>query len=117
MCCPLRKRGSFFMTDSNMIDLNLVQQVVDRIPNHTWVDVRIAIITNVVDHMPDEVLERLTNDPYGYEEADEILSTYYTDERNFNLIEDAFNILGEETTLYLLDGLQLDKIQPIEITE
>jgi hypothetical protein len=110
MCCPLRKRGSFFMTNSNMIDLNLVQQVVDRIPNHTWVDVRTAIITNVVDHMPDEVLERLTNDPHGYEEADEILSAYYTDERNFNLIEDAFNILGEETTLYLLDGLQLDKV-------
>ena len=105
------------MTDSNMIDLNLVQQVVDRIPDHTWVDARIAIITNVVDRMPDEVLERLTNNPYDYEKADEILSAYYTDERNFNLIEDAFNILGEETTLYLLDGLQLDKIQPIAIAE
>jgi hypothetical protein len=67
--------------------------------------------------MPGEVLERLTNDLYGYEEADEILKAYYTDERNFNLIEDAFHILGEETTLYLLDGMQLDKIQPIEITE
>ena len=100
------------MISSNMINLNLVQQVVDRIPNHTWFDVRTAIITNVVDHMPDEVLEQLTDDPHGYEKADEILTDYYTDERNFNLIEDAFNILGEETTLYLLDGMQLDKIDP-----
>jgi hypothetical protein len=28
------------------------------------------------------------------------------------LIEDAFKLLGEETTMYLLDGLQLDKLVP-----
>ena len=99
------------MTDSTSIDLDLVQQVVDRIPNHTWIDVRIAIITNLVDSMPSMILERLTNDPEGFDRAEEILTSYYQDdERNSNLIEDAFRLLGEETTLYLLDGLQLDKV-------
>jgi hypothetical protein len=115
---PLRKRGSFFMTNSDMIDLNLVDQVIKRIPPGTWPDVRIAIITNLVDCMPSNVLEQLTNDPEGFDRAEEILTCYYQeDERNPNLIEDAFRILGEDTTLYLLDSLQLDKIKPIEITE
>ena len=99
------------MTDSTSIDLDLVQQVVNRIPNHTWIDVRIAIITNLVDSMPSMILERLTDDPEGFDRAEEILTSYYQDdERNSNLIEDAFRLLGEETTLYLLDGLQLDKV-------
>jgi hypothetical protein len=106
------------MTDSTSMDLNLIDQVVERIPPYTWPDVRIAIITNLVDCMPSDVLERLTNDPEGFDRAEEILTSYYqNDERNSNLIEDSFRIIGEEATLYLLDGLQLDKIQPIEITE
>jgi hypothetical protein len=115
---PLRKRGSFFMTDSTPMDLNLVDQVVERIPPGTWPNVRIAIITNLVDCMPSNVLEQLTNDPEGFDKAEEILTGYYQDDqRNSNLIEDAFRILGEDTTLYLLDSLQLDKIEPIEVTE
>ena len=99
------------MTDLTPMDLNLVDQVVERIPLNAWPNVRIAIITNLVDCMPSNVLETLTNDPEGFDEADGILTSYYQDdERNSNLIEDAFRILGEDTTLYLLDSLQLDKI-------
>jgi hypothetical protein len=99
------------MTDLNIPDLELVNQVVERIPPNAWPDVRTAIITNLVDSMPSDVLERLTNDPEGFDRAEEILISYYQDDqRNSNLIEDSFQILGEETTLYLLDSLQLDKI-------
>ena len=99
------------MTDSTPMDLNLVDQVVERIPLNAWPDVRIAIITNLVDCMPSNVLESLTKDPEGFDKAEEILTNYYQDdERNANLIEDAFRILGEDTTLYLLDSLQLDKL-------
>ncbi len=94
------------------IDLNLVDQVVSRIPAWTWPDVKQAIITNVVDEMPSSVLEKLTGSPDDFDRAEEILTDYYTtDERNSDLIVDAFKILGEEATLYLLDALQLDKIQ------
>ncbi len=95
------------------IDLNLVDQVVIRIPAWTWPDVRQAIITNLVDEMPTFVLEQLTGSPDDFDRAEEILTDYYaSDERNNDLIADAFKILGEEATLYLLDALQLDKIQP-----
>jgi hypothetical protein len=99
------------MTDSNATDFNLVSQVVERIPTCAWPDVRVAIITNLVDSMPSDVLKRLTNDPEGFDKAEEILTAYYQDDhRNSNLIEDAFRILGDDTTLYLLDSLQLDKL-------
>jgi hypothetical protein len=98
------------------VDLNLVDDVVARIPSHTWDVVRNAIIIDMVDRMPPEVLERLTNDDHGYDQAEEILMAYYIEEeRNTNLIADAFNILGEENTLYMLDGLNLDQIEVNDI--
>lgn len=100
------------MTNSNMINFDLVDQVVNRIPLNTWPNVREAVIASLVDNMPSNVTERLTGDPTNFEKAEEILSGYYEDdERNPNLIRDAFQILGEETTLYLLDSLQLEKIK------
>lgn len=100
------------MTNSNMIDLDLIDQVVERIPLHTWPNVRDAVIASLIDYMPSTVVERLTGDPQDFDKAEKILSNYYQDnERNLNLIRDAFQILGEETTLYLLDSLQLDKIK------
>jgi hypothetical protein len=101
------------MTEDQFIDPALVNQVLEQIPRFAWTVVRDAIITNLVDSMPSDVVERLTGDPENFDRADEILQDYYKlDERKFNLIEDAFKLLGEETTMYLLDGLQLDKLVP-----
>jgi hypothetical protein len=101
------------MTQSQAIDLNLVEQVVERVPKNTWLNVQEAIVVNLVDYMPDTVLLRLTGEADGFERAEEILYNYYTiPGMEKELIIDAFKILGEENTLYLLDALQLDKIQP-----
>ena len=98
--------------DLDLVDLDLVDQVVQRIPAWTWSRVKEALITNLVDLMPSTVLEKLTNDPMGFEMAEEILHNYYQDEEhNSDLIVDSFKIIGEENTLYLLDSLQLDKIE------
>lgn len=97
-------------TNDSGVDLDLVDTVVSRIPEWTWTVVRDAIVTNLVDEMPSDVLERLTGDREGFIRAEEILTDYYTPiERRPSLIGDAFNLLGEENTLYLLDALQLDK--------
>jgi hypothetical protein len=105
------------MTEDQFIDHDLVNQVLEHIPRFAWTIVRDAIITNLVDSMPSDVVERLTGDPENFDRADEILQDYYKpNERKFNLIEDAFKLLGEENTMYLLDGLQLDKLIPIEDT-
>ena len=110
---PQCKLGSLLMTEDQLIDTDLIDQVLDHIPRFAWTVVRDAIITNLVDSMPSWVVEQLTGDPENFDRADEILQDYYNlDERKFNLIEDAFRILGDENTMYLLDGLQLDKLAP-----
>ena len=109
------------MTDTdqiNEVNQELVDEVVKRIPEHTWDDIKATLITHIVDSMPAEILIRLTNDPKGYEEAETSLYNYYTDPaRNWNLINDAFQLFGDEYVLILLDGMQLDKIQLVETTK
>ena len=97
------------------INLDLVDDVVDRIPEWTWSVVKDRLVTDLVDSMPTTVLERLTGDPGGDDRAQEILDDYYASpNRNKDLIVDSFRIIGEEQTLYSLDSLQLDKItEPI----
>lgn len=97
------------------INLDLIDEVVDRIPEWTWSVVKDRLVTDLVDSMPTTVLERLTGNPTGDDRAQEILDDYYAlPSRNKDLIVDSFRIIGEEQTLYSLDSLQLDKItEPI----
>ena len=93
------------------INLDLIDEVVDRIPGWTWSVVKDRLVTDLVDSMPTTVLERLTGDPGGDDRAQEILDDYYASpNKNKDLIVDSFRIIGEEQTLYSLDSLQLDKI-------
>lgn len=94
----------------------LAEQVVERIPEWTWEVVEETIVTHLVDLMSTVVLERLTGQLDNCDMADDILLQYYRSlGTHQELIQDAFNIYGEENTLYLLDSLQLEKIpQPIE---
>ena len=93
------------------INLDLIDEVVDRIPEWTWSVVKDRLVTDLVDSMPTTVLQRLTGNPTGDDRAQEILDDYYaSSNRNKDLIVDSFKIIGEEQTLYSLDSLQLDKI-------
>ena len=94
------------------INLDLVDLICDNIPDWTWTVVKEQLIDAMVDVMPTQILEQLTGDPLGDERALEILDDYYRlNETNKDLIVDAFKILGEDQTTYLLDALQLGKIQ------
>jgi hypothetical protein len=93
------------------INLDLVDQVVDRIPEWTWPLVKCHLVTRLVDKMPTTILERLTGNPVGGDRAQEILDDYYAPSNmNKDLLVDLFKIIGEEQTLYSLDSLHLDKI-------
>ena len=93
------------------INLDLIDQVVDRIPEWTWHVVKDRLVTNLVDAMPTTVLERLTGSATNDDRAQEILDDYYApSDMNKDLLVDSFKIIGEEQTLYLLDSLELDKI-------
>jgi len=94
------------------INLSLAEEVVTRIPEDSWEDVRTSIVTYIVDLMPSTVLLQLTDSEDDFDRAEQILFDYYVlPERKLDLIVDAFKIIGEENTLYLLDSMQLDKIQ------
>ena len=93
------------------INLDLIDQVVERIPKWTWHAVKQHLVTAIVDVMPTTVIERLTGHKTNDHRAQEILDDYYApQDKNNDLIVDSFRILGEEQTLYALDALQLDKI-------
>jgi len=98
------------------INLDLVDDVVYRIPEWTWSVVKDRLVTDLVDAMTTTILERLTGNPTGDDRAQEILDDYYASpDKNKDLIVDSFKIIGEEQTLYSLDSLQLDKItEPID---
>ena len=98
-----------------MIDLNLATAIVEAIPEHTWPQVRDAIVANLVDAMPSATLEALTGAPDGFDEAEELLCEYYCFTKEIldpkmEMIVDALNILGTEPLTYLLDSMQLEKI-------
>jgi hypothetical protein len=93
------------------VNLDLIDQVVDRIPEWTWAVVKDRLVTYLVDSMPTTMLERLTGNPVGDDRAQEILDDYYAPlDMNQDLLVDSFKIIGEEQTLCLLDSLDLDKI-------
>lgn len=97
-------------SQNDPIDLDLVDKVCSLIPSETWGLVKEAIVANIVDNMPTEVVLQLTNEPDNFDRAEEIVFGYYTiPDRTNELIIDAFKILGPENTMYLLDSLQLDK--------
>ena len=113
---PCLRKGLLFTTMQPQnpnagINLDLIDQVVERIPEWTWHVVKDQLVTNLVDAMPTTVLERLTGSATDDDRAQEILDDYYTSSSmNKDLLVDSFKIIGEEQTLYSLDSLQLDKI-------
>lgn len=112
-CSALAQARVFSMTET--LNLDIVDQVVQRIPEHTWLIVREALVTNIVDAMPSDIMLRLFDNAEAFDEAETFLNNYYDlPKRKHDLIVDAFKILGQESVLFLLDSLQLDKVQPTE---
>ena len=110
---PLRKRGSFSMTQSNSVDMTLVNQVVEQIPDWTWDSVCQLLVPAIVDDMPGFVVEKLTGTQENFDRAEEILFDYYRPiEKKHKLIADSFSLIGTEVTVTMLMALQLDQLEP-----
>jgi hypothetical protein len=93
------------------INLDLVDQVFDRIPKWTWPVVKDRLINDLVNAMTTDIIKQLTGNPLDDDGAQAILDDYYAPpDKNKDLIVDSFKILSEEQTLYSLESLQLDKI-------
>lgn len=108
------------MDKGRLIDQDLIDHVVDRINeyNWTWPIVKKKLIEMLVDSMPMDVLERITGDPQGFKEAENVLLNYYLpNDLNSKLIFDAFSIIGEQETLYALEGLKLDEVTKPDVNQ
>ena len=115
---PLRKRGSFSMTESNSIDPDLIDQIVAHIPDWAWDPVCEVLVPAIVDTMPGLVLEQLTGKYDNFDRAEEILFDYYKPlESKHDLIVDCFKLVGPQVTVDMLDALNLDQFQPNETNE
>ena len=99
------------------IDLDLVDKTVALIPDHSWTQVRQAIVTALVDNMPGFALEKLTGTYDGFDRAEEILYDYYQlPDLKQDLIVDAFKIMGAFNCLELLSSLDFteDELQTMQ---
>jgi hypothetical protein len=98
------------MTQTELIDLDLVDKTVALIPPNAWEQVRQVIVTALVDNMPGSVVERLTGSYDAFDQAEEFLFDYYQlPEKQDELIIDAFKIMGAINVLELLNSAQLDQ--------
>jgi len=98
------------MTQTELIDLDLVDKTVALIPLNAWEQVRQVIVTALVDNMPGSVVERLTGSYDAFDQAEKFLFDYYQlPEKQDELIIDAFKIMGAINALELLDSAQLDQ--------
>lgn len=96
-------------TFDDCIDLDLVDKVIALIPDNTWNVVVSGLVDALIDAMPSDVLIQLTGDINGFDRAEEILMSYYNEpDQTQSIIADTFRILGDETTLYLLEAMHLD---------
>ncbi len=77
----------------------LARQIIECIPRYTWPAVLDACVANIVDELPMDTLFAM---------AEMYLTDYYLDNPT-EIIPDMLRIKGAESTVYILDSLQLDK--------
>jgi hypothetical protein len=82
------------------VDMDLVLKICDMVPRHTWPAVLDAAVANIVDELPMETM---------FQMCELYLTDYYL-QNPMEIIPDLMRIKGEESALYILDSLQLDKI-------
>jgi len=101
------------MNESNKsteVDLELVDKILALLPDHSWTQVRQAIVTALVDNMPGSVIERLTGSYDAFDQAEAFLYSYYTlPDKQQELIIDAIKIMGASNAIELLNSLDYNK--------
>lgn len=98
------------MTETQSIDLDLVDKTIALIPEQAWTHVRQVIVTALVDNMPGSVIERLTGSYDDFDQAEQCLFAFYQlPDKQHELIIDAFKIMGAINCLELLNSAELQR--------
>jgi len=105
------------MTQTQIIDLDLVDKTIALIPAQAWSCVRQVIVTALVDNMPGSVIERITGTYDDFDQAEQCLLAFYElPEKRYELIVDAFKIMGAINCLELLNSLSFSTEDGIPTT-
>lgn len=107
---PCMCRGLFFMISKSIIYHDVTELIADCIPDEAWPIVRHAIIQQMLDNMPSDVMIELTGEPTAFETAEELLQKFYTEAPGHKLIADSFDLVGKEETAFILDTLFTDSV-------
>ena len=99
---PRANGGLSFMQPEEL--QQLIQQINDNIPDHTWDLVRNAAIAQIVDLLDLNTVFKL---------AELSLAEYYHEHKD-EIIQDLVSFVGIDTAVHTLDSLQLNKVS-IEI--
>lgn len=102
------------MTFKPIIYENVTELIADCIPDEVWPALRHEIIQQILDNMPSNVLIELTGKPDAFETAEQMLQQFYTKEPGSKLIQDSFDLVGKEQTVFILDSLNLTSTHEVQ---
>lgn len=87
-------------------------QLLDVINQQEWDSIKPRLIEYIIDNMPSDIIEKITNDPADFQKAHHFLIDYYKpDNQNIRLLTDMFSIFGEKDIVLLIDGYLADFIE------
>lgn len=95
------------MISKSIIYNNVTELIADCIPDEAWPAVRHEVIQQMLDNMPSDVLIEMTGRPDAFETAEQILQQFYINAPGSKLIQDSFDLVGKEETVFILDSLNL----------
>ena len=94
------------------MDETFATHLLDVLNTQEWSNIKPRLIEYIVDSMPSDIIEKITNDPSDFEKAHQFLIDYYEpDDKNKRLLTDMFSIFGEKDVALLVDGYFADFIE------
>ena len=105
--------GGFLMTDSDQStiqqDVNelaneqVIQTILDEAPADAWLAIKEVLIEGIIDAMPGIVIEKITGTADDFDLLQDILFEFYElPDKRKELLEDSFQILGQQQVLVLI---------------
>ena len=91
----------------NTVDMDLVKKICDAIPDEKKEQIQTSIVKIFVDYMPAKIVQKLTGNAEGFDEAEQILLAFYTEQPYEETITDGISLLGAATFCGELDNLHI----------
>ncbi len=102
------------MGTNQPIDIELLEKTVELITDNNWSPIKSALVSRVIQCMPDHVLNQIANADESDKDTKKkivtkVLYSFYDSIENprYELVETCFDLFGAQQTLYYLNLLDL----------